>query len=120
MEIGDEFLYGDRKVKYTVLDILHKHKFEFDMFLCRHETSGVKECFQRQDLENPRLTQVRNSTRGRHIEIHPWTSEDILELKKFAKTRTIHTKFIPIGKHTAKAVQVQWSKMKRRGELYEN
>ena len=95
MNIGDEFLYGDRKVKYTVIDILPKHKFEFDMFLCLHGPTGTKECFQRQDLESTTL-KVRKSRKGKHYEMHPWTSEDIAELKKFAKTRTIHIRIMPI------------------------
>ena len=119
MDIGDEFLYGDRKVKYTVLDILSKHKPEFNMFLCLHGLTGTKECFQRQDIESTTLT-VRKSRRDKHVDTYPWTSEDIAELKKFAKTRTIHTKFISIGNHTVRATELQYRKMKKRGDLDEN
>lgn len=118
MNIGEKFYYGDRKVKYTLLDILPKHKTEFDMFLCLHEASGTKECFQRQDIESTTLTVCR-SRRDKHVDTYPWTSEDIAELKKFAKTRTIHTKFIPIGNHTVRATELQYRKMKKRGDFDE-
>lgn len=125
MEIGEEFIHGDRKSKYKVLEILPKHKFEIDMYVCLHEASGTKECFQRQDIDSVTLMQKRKSTKYKQHNVYPWLDEDIAELKeqiKFIKETHGESKFkdiMPVGKHSQKATQIMYAKLKHRGELSE-